>query len=114
LLSGPHHNVDVGAAKSAAFAWVATTPEASSANAPQFVSFVIPSACGRVIYSDLHDGADDYCFGGYCVGPTFVPGSCASGDLSPQEKVMEYLLFSLGSPSCEPTMAGSPLRDAAR
>jgi hypothetical protein len=49
----------------------------------------VPEAerCGRVDYSDLHVAA-----AGEVPGPAF-PTECRAGDLSPQEKAIEFLLF---------------------
>ncbi|WP_394828359.1 hypothetical protein [Pendulispora albinea] len=73
---------------------------ASPPEAVQFVSYNAPldkpeaEACGRAVYSGLHvsSGArkDN-------IGQTFPGAECISGDLSPQEKALEFMLFDLSS-----------------
>jgi hypothetical protein len=70
--------------------------------------------CGRVVFSDLHVGsaANDY------VGMTtfddggdvpIVPDGCATGSLTPQEKVLEYMLLDLAScPSSDTNLPTAP------
>jgi hypothetical protein len=43
--------------------------------------------CGRAVISDIHVGA------GSAPNTAAVPASCASGDLSPEEKALEFMLF---------------------
>ncbi len=58
------------------------------------------SQCGRVVFSDFHvenySGANGVNF----------PGTCTNGPLTPQERVLEYMLFDLASciatPPCVP------------
>jgi len=47
--------------------------------------------CGRVVYSDFHVSADARS------GVSGFPASCNAGDLSAQEKALEYMLFDLTS-----------------
>jgi len=62
--------------------------------------FGASQVCGRVVYSDFHvensSGAN---------GSTF-PSECAMGGLTPQEKLLEFMLFDLTScvspPTCKP------------
>jgi len=77
--------------------------------APQHYTFNTPSAprppqqCGRVLFSDFHvsNAASN--------GATF-PSKCSNTALTPQEKVIEFMLFDLGNcitpdappPSCTP------------
>jgi hypothetical protein len=54
----------------------------------------LPSYCGRGVFGDLH-AAGTYNQGTQDRPPT--PGGCQATDLSPQEKVLEFMLFDLSS-----------------
>lgn len=109
------HNADVSAANTASQPWLVADSQANPPGATQNFSFdtpldaplgATPNQCGQVVYSDMHVGAasnDD---------PTQpVPDDCAAGDLSPQEKVLEFLVFNLSScvtPTAQVPVAPSP------
>ena len=52
----------------------------------------MPKYCGRAVYSDLHVAGDPS-----TVDSMSPPGGCADGPLSPQEKVLEFMLFDLSA-----------------
>ncbi|HKU44952.1 MAG TPA: carboxypeptidase regulatory-like domain-containing protein [Polyangiales bacterium] len=96
------HNADVGPMHEASQAWIVANQSANPPGATQYFSFNTPTDtkigpdgkdyCGRVVFSDLHVGAaskDE---------PDMpVPTSCTNGDLSPQEKALEFMLFDLSA-----------------
>lgn len=100
-------NAIVGPANTASQAWVAAGPDSQFAAGDAavvgggetlYLSFNTPlnaapaNQCGQVIFSDLHVSAaagDDW--------QKPVPDECAQVDLSPQEKVLEFMLFDLSS-----------------
>ena len=51
-------------------------------------------SCGRVAFSDFHVESEQNANG---VNGFVFPGECAPGSLTPQEKVLEYMLFDLGA-----------------
>jgi hypothetical protein len=91
-------NAQVAAANTASQSWLAADETTAAPGASQNFSFNTPldappsRQCGEVVYSDMHVGAassDD---------PTLpVPDECAPGELSPQEAVLEFLVFNLSS-----------------
>jgi hypothetical protein len=96
------HNADVSKMNTPSQAWILADQSAKPPGATQYLSFNTPTDagmtpdgpgyCGRVVYSDLHVGGatnDD---------PTKpVPTGCLSGELSAQEKALEFMLFDLSS-----------------
>lgn len=92
------HNANISVANAPSTSWIVPDPAAmQSAGTTLYFSFNTPlgsateSQCGRVVYSDLHVGGGSMDQGGT------VPGECAAGDLSPQEKALEFMLYDLSA-----------------
>jgi hypothetical protein len=94
------HNADVGAAHLASQPWIEADMSASPPKTTQYFTFNTPigaapeAQCGRVVFSDLHVGAAS---GDYVTLQKTVPNDCGTGDLSAQEKALEFMLFDLSS-----------------
>jgi hypothetical protein len=100
--------------------WIDTAnPPGDSRATPglsEYFSFDVRSGelvCGRVVYSDLHVGgaAGDYGNALNTTGATtngVVPNQCQAGKLSPQEAMLEFMLFNLTSCLVPPTVSPPP------
>ncbi|MFN0246396.1 MAG: hypothetical protein ACKV2T_05785 [Kofleriaceae bacterium] len=62
--------------------FVFTTPVGAASDA----------ACGKVVFSDMHVSSDSN-----STPSVAYPTSCASGDLTPQEKALAFILFDMAA-----------------
>ncbi len=91
------HNSNVAATNTPSQPWIVQS--ANTARAQDF-TFDTPigaeagAQCGRVAYSDMHVGAASNDYPG---GQGHTPQGCGMGDLSPQEKALEFIFFDLSS-----------------
>jgi hypothetical protein len=117
----PRYNAVVSSANTPSQPWI--TSATGMTGQTMYFSFDTPigasTYCGRAVFSDLHVSGNpitkDTCngvgtFGG---GGQPPPTGCFTGDLSPQEKALEFMLFDLSScvipdSVAPPTDAGLP------
>jgi hypothetical protein len=115
----PRYNAVVSAADTPSQPWITSDSSGMSGatmyfsfdtpvNPPKSADSGAPEYCGRAVFSDLHVGGDPSTHD----NPP-PPGGCDSGDLSPQERALEFMLFDLSScvipDNVAPPDAGSPL-----
>jgi hypothetical protein len=94
----PRYNAQVSASNVHSQPWINSSPHTmyfsfdTPVDAPDAADGGPPSYCGRAVFSDLHVAGDPTT---HDTSPP--PGGCADGDLSPQEKALEFMLFDLSS-----------------
>jgi hypothetical protein len=97
----PKYNATVALTNTLSQPWITAGAMSSVPNATMYLSFDTPVAtsadagqayCGRVVFSDLHVGGDPL-----TMDTSPAPSACATGDLSPQEKALEFMVFDLSS-----------------
>jgi hypothetical protein len=74
-------------------------PQAGGPNAVQYLTATTPigqGTCGRVVLSDIHVSAGGGATTSDVPNMPF-PNGCITTDLSPQEKVLEFMLFDIAS-----------------
>jgi hypothetical protein len=115
----PRYNAVVGSSNTPSQPWI--TSATGVANQTMYFSFDtpvntpapadggVPNYCGRTVFSDLHVAGNPS-----TMDKSPPPAGCQSVDLSPQEKVLEFMLFDLSScvipDTIAPPDAGVPLQ----
>ncbi|HMI84722.1 MAG TPA: hypothetical protein VK550_11565, partial [Polyangiaceae bacterium] len=95
-IADPRRNLNAIPANQGGVRWIYadTSPPPLVQHATFDTPIIVPPdpdrVCGRVIYSDFHVANSNN------NGLTF-PAECPSADLTPQEKILEYMLFDLAS-----------------
>jgi hypothetical protein len=107
----PRYNAVVGASNTPSQPWITADQASGNSGRTMYFSFDTPvnapagsngqpQYCGRAVFSDLHVAGDPS-----TMDNPPPPGGCATGDLSPQEKALEFMLFDLSSCVIPDTMA---------
>jgi hypothetical protein len=95
VIQGAKHTVDT--VNASAQRWLYSMSPAST----QYFSFATPvggTACGKVVFSDLHVSSGAGGANNDSSGPSKpFPTGCVTTELSPQEKALEFMLFDLSS-----------------
>jgi len=77
--------------------WMTVNDPTAGNNVPMHYEFLTPvgaatnNQCGRVVYEDFH--VEDQGL----AGPTTFPTECVAGAMTPQEKLLEFIMFDLAS-----------------
>jgi hypothetical protein len=77
--------------------WITDADPGYPSPVPMHMTFDTPvgapesSQCGRVLFDDFHVEDDQV------PGDTFFPAECSSGPMTPQEKMLEFMIFDLGA-----------------
>jgi hypothetical protein len=115
----PRYNAQVAPANKPSQPWI--TYDDSGTNWTMYFSFDTPvggiksdggtesgpTYCGRAVFSDLHVAGNPV-----TTDTMSPPGGCYTGDLSPQEKALEFMLFDLSScviPDTTPPSTSGPI-----
>jgi len=115
----PRYNAQVAPANKPSQPWI--NYDDSSTNWTMYFSFdtpvggiksdagseSAPTYCGRAVFSDLHVAGNPV-----TTDTMSPPGGCYTGDLSPQEKALEFMLFDLSScviPDTTPPSSTGPI-----
>jgi len=109
----PRFNAQVGPTNKPSQPWITADSASGMSGYTMYFSFDTPvnspNVCGRAVFSDLHVSGNTTACGGGVGGGGFgggascdnksepPPTSCFTGDLSPQEKALEFMLFDLSS-----------------
>jgi hypothetical protein len=95
VIQGAKHTVDT--VNASAQRWLYSTGPTST----QYFSFATPvggTACGKVVFSDLHVSSGSGGANNDSSSPSKpFPTGCVTTELSPQEKALEFMLFDLSS-----------------
>jgi hypothetical protein len=94
----PRYNAVVGTTNTPSQPWITADAKSGHSGATMYFSFDTPvgapssELCGRAVFSDLHVAGDPS-----TTDSMSPPNGCDMGDLSPQEKALEFMLFDLSS-----------------
>jgi len=102
----PRYNATVGPTNKPSQAWITADATSGSPGATMHFSFdtpvnaaippggTTPAYCGRAAFSDLHVGGNPLTNDAASSPP---PARCSTGNLSPQEMALEFMLFDLSA-----------------